>query len=595
MTHIVPSTDSPTAHEGLNRWVAECAALTQPDRVHWCDGSDAEYDRLVREMLADGTLHELDQKRHPGCYLHRSDPNDVARVENLTFICTPDEADAGPTNHWMAPDEAKAKLTPLFAGCMKGRTLYVVPYVMGPVGSPLSKVGVEITDSRYVVANMRIMTRMGQAALDQLGTDGEFVPGLHSVGELDPNRRYICHFPDERLIWSYGSGYGGNALLGKKCFALRIASRMARDEGWMAEHMLLLELTDPDGEPTYFAAAFPSACGKTNLAMLVSPLADKGWTVRTVGDDIAWMHVGEDGRLWAINPEAGFFGVAPGTSAKTNSNAVATIRTNTIYTNVAVGDDGTPWWEGSDAPPPYTLTDWLGRRRDSPHGNEAPAAHPNSRFTAPARQNPGQSPRWEDGRGVPVSAILFGGRRAHAMPLVIEAFDWQHGTFLGATMASETTAAATGARGVLRRDPMAMLPFCGYHMGDYFAHWLDMGRRIPNPPALFHVNWFRRDEAGGYLWPGYGDNVRALIWIRERLRGRADARETPIGRVPATDALPREGFDLPADRLEQLLAVDPDEWRAELPEIEAHFARFGERLPRELHDEVAALRRRLGG
>ena len=594
MTRIVPSAvlpPSPTAHAGLNRWVAECAALCKPIRVVWCDGSDEEYARLLAEMTQTGALVPLNQEAHPGCFLHRSDPNDVARVENLTFICTPRQEDAGPTNNWLDPAEAKARMTSLFDGCMaEGRTLYVVPYVMGPVGSPLSKVGVEITDSPYVVASMRIMTRMGKPALDQLGDDGAFVPGLHSVGELDPARRFICHFPDERLIWSYGSGYGGNALLGKKCFALRIASRMARDEGWMAEHMLILELTDPQGERTYFAGAFPSACGKTNLSMLVSPLP--GWTVRTVGDDIAWMRVGNDGRLWAINPEAGFFGVAPGTSAKTNPNAVATIRTNTIYTNVAVSDDGLPWWEGSDGPAPDPLTDWKGVRR-SPEPDGPPAAHPNSRFTAPARQNPGQSPHWEDPQGVPISGIFFGGRRSTTMPLVVQAFDWQHGTFLGATMASETTAAATGATGVLRRDPFAMLPFCGYHMGDYFAHWLQMGARIPRPPALFHVNWFRRDADGDYLWPGYGDNVRALIWMHGRIHATAGATQTPIGHVPAPADLDLSRLDLSAEKLAQLLVVNTDEWRAELPDLDAHLARFGDRLPQQLRDELATLRTRL--
>lgn len=573
----------------LNAWVEECAALCRPDGVRWCDGSDAEYQQLVEGMLADGTLQALNQREYPGCYLHRSHPNDVARVENLTFICSRRRQDAGPTNHWMDPVEAKVRLTALFSGCMRGRTLYVVPYVLGPVGSSMSQVGVEITDSPYVAASLRIMTRMGRVALDQLGSDGDFVPGLHSTGTLDPDQRYICHFPEERLIWSYGSGYGGNALLSKKCFALRIASVQARDEGWLAEHMLLLELTDPTGASTYFAAAFPSACGKTNLAMLVSPLEMEGYAVRTVGDDIAWMRIGEDGRLWAVNPEAGFFGVAPGTSWATNPNAMATIQQNTIYTNVAVTEDGLPWWEGKDEKPPGDLIDWQGRR----WSGEASAAHPNSRFTVPARQCPSISPRWEAPEGVPIDGILFGGRRNYTVPLVFEAFNWQHGTFLGATMASRTTAAATGAANILRRDPMAMLPFCGYNLGDYLGHWLAMGRRIPRPPKLFHVNWFRRDEDGSYLWPGFGENVRALIWMQDRIKGRGKAVETPIGLVPTPDALPGEGLKVAPQTLARLLEVDPAQWEKELPDIEALFTRLGERLPPEMWDELAALRSRL--
>ncbi len=577
-------------HARLRQWVDECAALCQPDTIHWCDGSEQEYRWLVQEMLDSGALVPLSQEIHPGCYLHRSHPNDVARVENRTFICSRREEDAGPTNNWMAPDEAKSLLTALFSGCMQGRMMYVVPYLMGPADSPFARVGIEITDSAYVAASMRVMTRMGDIALRQLGEAGSFVPGLHSVGELDPERRYICHFPEERLIWSYGSGYGGNALLGKKTFALRIASAIARDEGWMAEHMLILELSDPAGEKTYFAAAFPSACGKTNLAMLVSPLEEQGYTVRTVGDDIAWMHIGDDGRLWAVNPEAGFFGVVPGTSRQTNPNAMATMQANTIFTNVAVSDDGIPWWEGKDEPPPTPLTDWKGRR---PWSGEEPAAHPNSRFTAPAAQCPSISSHWEDVQGVPISGIIFGGRRAHVMPLVVEAFDWRHGVFLGATMASETTAAATGASGVLRRDPMAMLPFCGYHMGDYFSYWLKMGKRLTNPPCLFHVNWFRKDEDGRYLWPGFGENVRALIWMRERIAGRGQATPTPIGLVPAPDALLLEGLDLAPDALRELLTVDAAEWRTEANDIERHFARFGDHLPQALADELTSLRVRL--
>jgi phosphoenolpyruvate carboxykinase (GTP) len=589
-----PLPPSPSPNAALNVWVEENARLCRPDRVVWCDGSAAEREALIAAMLGDGTLTALNQDAYPGCYLHRSDPNDVARVEDRTFICARTKEEAGPTNNWWDPAEAKAALRALFDGCMAGRTMYVVPYVMGPLGSPFSKVGVEITDSAYVALSMGTMTRMGSAALEQLGADGAFVPGLHSVGTLDPARRYICHFPETREIWSYGSGYGGNALLGKKCFALRIASAMARDEGWMAEHMLLVELTDPSGERTYFAGAFPSATGKTNLAMMVSPLAAQGYTVRTVGDDIAWMHVGADGRLWAVNPEAGFFGVAPGTGAHTNPNAMATVRANTIFTNVAVGDDGLPWWEGMGDPPGEYLTDWKGVRRRVSDGGE-PFAHPNSRFTAPAAQCPSISPHWEDPTGVPISGILFGGRRAAGMPLAVEALSWEHGVFLGATMASETTAAAAGKVGVLRRDPMAMLPFCGYHMGDYFAHWLAMGERIPNPPALFHVNWFRKDAEGKFLWPGYGENVRALIWMLGRIRGTAGAEETPIGRVPTPESLNTDGLDVTPERLRELLAVHQDEWRAELPDLAAHLDRFGDRLPAALREQLEALRSRLNG
>jgi phosphoenolpyruvate carboxykinase (GTP) len=578
-------------NERLSVWVEECAALCRPDKIVWCNGLAEEYARLVEGMLADGTLHLLNQDKYPGCYLHRSNPKDVARVEHLTFICSEREQDAGPTNNWMAPAEAKAKVRPLFEGCMRGRTMYVIPYVMGPVGSPVSKVGVEITDSPYVVANMRIMTRMGQVALDQLGDDGEFVPGLHSTGDLDPDRRYILHFPEERLIWSYGSGYGGNALLGKKCFALRIASVMARDEGWMAEHMLILELEDPSGELTYFAGAFPSACGKTNLAMLVSPLEHEGYKVRTVGDDIAWMFIHEeDGRLWAVNPEAGYFGVAPGTSEATNPNAIASAHENTIYTNVAVSEDGIPWWEGKDKTPPSLLVDWKGRVWTG----EEPAAHPNSRFTAPACQNPGISAHWEDPRGVPISGIIFGGRRYKVAPLVFEAFNWQHGTFVGATMASRTTAAAAGESNVLRRDPMAMLPFCGYHMGDYFQHWLDMGRRMPNPPRIFHVNWFQQDENGSFVWPGYGDNVRVLIWMLDRIKGRAEAVQSPIGLLPTVESLHTEGLKMDPKALEHVLTVRPEDWHPHVPGIKEFFLKFGDRLPQEMWNELDALANRIG-
>lgn len=585
----------------LNAWVEECIRLCEPDAVHWCDGSDTEYEMLMAAMLADGTLLPLNQEAYPGCYLHRSHPSDVARTEKSTYICTARPKDAGPMNHWMSPAEAKVRLTPLYSGSMRGKTMYVIPYIMGPVGSPLSKVGVEISDSPYVVVSMRTMTRMGTPALEQLGAEGTFVAGLHATGTLDPENRFICHFPEERLIWSINSNYGGNALLGKKCFALRIASAMARKEGWLAEHMLILELTNPQGERTYFAGAFPSACGKTNLAMLVVPeeLAKEGWSARTVGDDIAWMHVGADGRLWAINPESGFFGVAPGTSSATNPNAIATVGENTIFTNVAVSDDGKPWWEGMDgpgAPCPYEyLTDWLGVRRAVADGGE-PFAHPNSRFTAPARQCPSISPHWEDPQGVPISAILFGGRRDDTQPLVMEAFSWQHGVFLGSVMGSRTTAAAEGNVGILRRDPMAMRPFCGYHMGDYFAHWLEMGKRIPHPPSIFHVNWFRRDSENKFLWSGFGENVRALIWMQERIAGQAGAQETLAGMVPRPEDLHLEGLELSPQRLEAALAVFAAEWAQEVDAIENYYTtNFGDRLPTVLQKELAALRERLVG
>ena len=565
------------------------AARTRPDRVIWCDGSEAEGQRLATEMVRDGTLLPLHPQQAPGSYLHRSHPTDVARTEHLTFICSRNQEDAGPTNNWMAPEAAKDKVGPLFDGVMKGRNLYVVPYVMGPLGSAFSKVGIEITDSRYVVANMRLMTRMGQSALDQLGGGDDFVPGLHSTGDLSPDRRFILHFPEERLIWSVGSGYGGNALLGKKCFALRIASPMARDQGWLAEHMLILELTLPDGQVHYICAAFPSACGKTNLAMLVSPLEHLGYRVRTVGDDIAWLRPGPDGRLWAVNPEAGFFGVVPGTSRDTNPNAMASISHDTIFTNVAVTPDGIPWWEGKDNNPPANLIDWQGK----PWDKSGKAAHPNSRFTVAARQCPSISPRWEDPQGVPISAIVVGGRRARVAPLVFESFDWNHGVFVAATMGSETTAAATGKVGVVRRDPMAMLPFCGYNMGDYFGHWVKMGKAVAKPPAIYHVNWFRQGAAGEFLWPGYGQNLRVLLWIVERLQGRGKGVETPIGIVPTPDALDLQGLDLPAGTMEALLKVDADDWRNELPELEAFLGKFGDHLPAELGQHLASLSKRL--
>ncbi|MBI3855824.1 MAG: phosphoenolpyruvate carboxykinase (GTP) [Planctomycetes bacterium] len=578
-------------HTSVTDWVDECARLTRPDRVHWCDGSEEEYRALVAGMLQDGTLLELDPQKQPGSYLHRSHPSDVARSENLTFICTEQKDDAGPTNNWMSPREAIDKLTPLFRGSMTGRTLYVVPYLMGPVGSPYSKMGIEITDSAYVAASLKIMTRMGKVALDHLGGSDSFVRGLHSLGDLSPDRRFVCHFPEQRLIWSIGSGYGGNALLPKKCFALRIGSWIARNEGWLAEHMLILGLEDPEGRVTYIAAAFPSACGKTNLAMLVPPASQKGWKVWTVGDDIAWMHFGKDGRLYAINPEAGFFAVAPGTSEKTNPNMMATIRKNTIFTNVALRPDRTTWWEGMDGPVPESAIDWQGKPW-KPGG--AKAAHPNSRFTTPARQCPGISSRFDDPQGVPISAILFGGRRSRVAPLVFEAFDWRHGVFLGATMASETTAASTGQVGVVRRDPMAMIPFCGYNMADYFNHWLKVGAKSDEAaPSIFHVNWFQQGPDGAFLWPGFGENMRVLRWILARCRGEADAVRTPIGHLPTRRSLDLSGLDLSESALNRLLSVDVEAWSRELAEMKTFFEKFGQRLPEELWQEHDRLSYRL--
>jgi phosphoenolpyruvate carboxykinase (GTP) len=575
----------------LEKWVDESARLTKPSKIVWCDGSQAENERLVDEMLRDGTYLELNQKTRPHCYLHRSNPNDVARTESITFICTRQKEDAGPTNNWMSPQDAKNKVRPLFDGAMKGRTMYVVPYILGPVNSPYSKVGVEITDSSYVVASMRIMSRMGQAALDRLGSSDDFVPGLHSLGDLNPDRRFVLHFPEEKLIWSIGSGYGGNALLGKKCFALRIASYMAREQGWMAEHMLLLGLEDPSGKVTYMAAAFPSACGKTNLAMMVSALEYKGYRVWTVGDDIAWMHIASDGTLRAINPEAGFFGVAPGTNAKTNPNVRTALQHDAIFTNTAMTvESREPWWEGINGAPPEELINWKGEKWNPSMG---PAAQPNSRYTVAARQSPSISSHWEDPEGIPISAIIFGGRRAHVSPLVYQSRDWQHGVFVGATLASETTAATTGAVGVTRRDPMAMLPFCGYNMGDYFRHWFEMGRKIKNPPKIFHVNWFRRDENGKFLWPGYGENVRVLKWMLDRIEGRAHATDTPIGYVPTPDSLDLDGLSIPRKNLDELLAVDPADWTQELTETGKFFEKFGDRLPDEIRAEHKALADRL--
>ncbi len=573
-------TTAPTNNPTLLEWVEDMAKLTQPDAIVWCDGSEAEKARLTELAVATEVLEPLDPVKRPGCYLHRSNPNDVARVEHLTFICTPTQHEAGPTNNWMAPADAYAKLGALFEGSMRGRTMYVVPYCMGPIGSPFAKVGIELTDSVYVVLNQRIMTRMGQQALDMLGNSDDFNRGLHCTLDLDPEKRFICHFPQDNTIWSCGSGYGGNVLLGKKCLALRIGSYLGQKEGWLAEHMLILGIESPEGQTSYVAAAFPSACGKTNFAMMIPPRRFDGWKIWTVGDDIAWMRVGDDGRLYAVNPENGYFGVAPGTSMKSNPNAMKTVARDTLFTNVARTPEGDVWWEDMDGEVPENLTDWRGRPWKK--GSADKAAHPNSRFTAPASNNPCQSRESNNPNGVPISAIIFGGRRATTIPLVLQSFNWVHGVYLGAMLGSETTAAATGKVGILRRDPMAMLPFCGYNMGDYFAHWLSMRNNLESPPKLFLVNWFRKSDEGKFLWPGFGENMRVLKWVLDRAHGRIGGRETPIGWVPREGDIDLSGLDLDPELFDQATAVNNDEWIADIEAQQEFFDKIGDSMPKAL-------------